>query len=96
MKDRDSDQEIRQLDKLAQQVEKMNLGDYIHYLNSPWRIIWINVLIGVSRGVGLTLGATLVIAMLFKLIGMLIEMNIPYLTELLQNIVRVVQSTPHL
>ena len=63
-------------------------------MNKPGRIIWVNLLAGISRGVGLTVGATLVIAILFKLLSALIAMNIPYLTDMLQEIVQIIKATP--
>lgn len=83
-----------QLKKVADRIEKMRLGDYIENMNRPGHLIWINLLSGISKGVGLTIGATLVIALLFKLLGALIAMNIPYLTEMLQDIVQIIKTTP--
>lgn len=83
-----------QLKKVADRIEKMRLGDYIENMNRPGHLIWINLLSGISKGVGLTIGATLVIALLFKLLGALIAMNIPYLTEMLQDVVQIIKTTP--
>lgn len=85
-----------QLAKVAMYLERMRLGDYIMMMNRPRRLIWLNFWIGVSRGIGLTVGATIVLAIIFKVVGWLISMNIPYLTEVLQDIVQVVKETPGL
>lgn len=76
--------------KVAFYMEKMRLGEYIQNMNSPWRIIWTNLLAGISRGVGLTVGATVVIAILFKILAALIAMQIPYLTDVLQEFVQTI------
>lgn len=86
--------ELSQLEKIAERLEKMRLGDYINSMNRPGRLIWNNLLVGISRGVGLTLGATIVIAIIFKIVSMLISMNIPYLTDMLQEVVQIVKATP--
>lgn len=83
-----------QLAKVARHIEKMRLGEYVEMMNRPGRIIWMNLLVGISRGVGLTIGATLVIAILFKMLTALIEMKIPYLTEMLQEVVQIIKDTP--
>ncbi len=83
-----------QLTKVARHIEKMRLGEYVEMMNRPGRIIWMNLLVGISRGVGLTIGATLVIAILFKMLTALIEMKIPYLTEMLQEVVQIIKDTP--
>ena len=85
-----------QLEKMAYLFERMRLGDYITNFNRAGRVIWLNFIGGIARGVGLTIGATLVIIILIKICIALISLNIPYLTEALQNVVQVVKSTPGL
>lgn len=85
---------LTQLEKVVNHLEKLKIGEYIEMMNRPGRIIWMNLLAGISRGVGLTVGATLVIAVLFKLLSALIAMKIPYLTDLLQEVVQIIKATP--
>lgn len=85
---------LSQLERIANHIEKIRLGEYIEMMNHPGRLIWTNLLIGISRGVGLTVGATLVIAVLFKILSALIAMNIPYLTDLLQDVVQIIKEVP--
>ncbi len=88
------EERFRQIEKVAAHIEKIRMGDYIDLMSRPSRIIWVNLLGGISRGVGLTIGATLVIAILFKILSALIAMNIPYLTDMLQEVVQIVKATP--
>lgn len=88
------DDKYSQLEKVAIHIEKMRLGDYVEMMGRPGRIIWTNFLGGIAKGVGLTIGATLVIAILFKLLSALIAMNIPYLTDMLQEVVQIIKETP--
>ena len=62
-------EKITQLEKLADRLERMRFGDYVTNLNKTSRLIWINLLAGISRGVGLTIGATFVIMIIFKIIS---------------------------
>ena len=94
MTKKEDEEKLKQLEKVALRIEKMRLGDYINNMNRPTRIILNNLLGGISRGVGLTVGATLVIALLFKILSVIISMNIPYLTDMLQEVVTIVKSTP--
>lgn len=87
-------EKLTQLEKIARHIEKMRLGEYIEMMNRPRHIIYVNLLAGISRGVGLTVGATLVIAILFKILSALIAMNIPYLTEMLQDVVQIIKDVP--
>ena len=86
---------LSQLERIANHIEKMRLGEYVEMMNRPGRLIWTNLLIGISRGVGLTVGATLVIAVLFKILSALIAMNIPYLTDLLQDVVQIIKEVQY-
>ncbi|MBQ3034719.1 MAG: hypothetical protein IKL90_02965 [Alphaproteobacteria bacterium] len=94
MTKKENKEKSSQLEKIALQIEKMRLGDYINNMNRPAKIIVNNLLGGISKGVGLTVGATLVIALLFKILSVIISMNIPYLTETLQEVVSIIKATP--
>lgn len=83
---------ISQLEKLANRLEAMRVGDYVTNLNKTSRLIWINLISGISRGVGLTIGATLVIAIIFKIISALISLNVPYLSEMMQEVQDTLQN----
>ena len=91
---------ITQLEKVADRLERMRVGDYLNNLNKTSRLIWLNLVSGIARGVGLTIGATLVIAIIFKIISALISLNVPYLSEMMQEVQDTLQSryqqqTPH-
>ena len=85
-------EKITQLEKLADRLERMRFGDYVTNLNKTSRIVWINLMAGISRGVGLTIGATLVIAIIFKIISAVISMNVPYLSPMMQEIKQTLES----
>ena len=85
-------EKVTQLEKLADRLERMRFGDYVTNLNKTSRLIWINLVAGISRGVGLTLGATLVIAIIFKIITALINLNVPYLSEAMQEVKQELES----
>ena len=85
-------EKITQLEKLADRLERMRFGDYVTNLNKTSRLIWLNLVAGISRGVGLTVGATLVIAIIFKIISAVISMNVPYLSPMFQEIKQTLES----
>lgn len=85
-------EQFSQLEKLANRLEAMRVGDYVTNLNKTSRLIWINLISGISRGVGLTIGATLVIAIIFKIISALISLNVPYLSEMMQEVQDTLQN----
>ena len=83
---------ITQLEKVADRLERMRVGDYLNNLNKTSRLIWLNFVSGISRGVGLTIGATLVIAIIFKIITALISLNVPYLSDAMKELQDTLQS----
>ncbi|MGN0919518.1 MAG: DUF5665 domain-containing protein [Alphaproteobacteria bacterium] len=85
-------EKITQLEKLADRLERMRFGDYVTNLNKTSRLIWLNLVAGISRGVGLTVGATLVIAIIFKIISVVVSMNVPYLSPMFQEIKQTLES----
>jgi len=89
---KEHEEKISQLEKLADRLERMRVGDYVTNLNKTSRLIWLNLVSGIARGVGLTIGATLVIAIIFKIISALVNLNVPYLSEMMQDILDTLQS----
>ncbi len=83
---------ITQLEKLADCLERMRLGDYVSNLNKTSRILWLGLLSGIARGVGLTIGATLVIAIIFKIISALISMNVPYISDMMKDVKQTLET----
>lgn len=86
--------QIDQLDQLARRLENSGVAAYVELsLNTP-RILWLNFLSGVARGLGFTVGTAIVLAFLYKLVSTMISMNIPYLTELLNELIIMIRTTP--
>ena len=85
-------EKITQLEKLADRLERMRFGDYVTNLNKTSRVVWLNLMAGISRGVGLTIGATLVIAIIFKIISAVISMNVPYLSPMMQEVRQILDN----
>lgn len=80
----------------AEKLLTVQLADYIMYMGRPWRIIWTNVLLGVSRGVGLTLGFAIVIIITIKILSLLISWKFPWLSDMSQELLEVIKTTPGL
>ncbi len=72
----------KEFHKLKQVLDGAGFSDFVRYLRSPWRIMWINFWAGVFRGLGILIGMTVVVALLvwfltkmvdFPLIGQYFE-----------------------
>ena len=81
-----------QLEKLATRLENCGLEEYIKLSQRTWKILWLNFLSGVARGLGFTVGTAIVLAIAYKVLKQLISMNIPYLTEVLKDVVELIKN----
>ena len=83
---------LTQMEKLADRLERMRLGEYITGLNKTSRVVWLSFVSGIARGVGLTIGATLIIAIIFKIISALVSMNVPYLSDMMKDVQQTLEN----
>ncbi|MBQ4567245.1 MAG: hypothetical protein IJA79_03850 [Desulfovibrio sp.] len=81
-----------ELEKLATRLENCGLEEYIKLSQRTWKILWLNFLSGVARGLGFTVGTAIVLAIAYKVLKQLISMNIPYLTEVLKDVVELIKN----
>jgi hypothetical protein len=77
--------------KLTFVMEKMNLAEYTHLLQNPWRLIWVNLLAGSARGLGMGVGFAVLTTVFIYLIHGLMIANLPYIGNFLATIVRLVE-----
>ena len=82
-----NDKPLAQAEQLLQRLDNAGLTEYLELSQKTGRILWLNFISGIARGLGFSIGATLVLAVVYKILARIISMNIPYLTELLQQIV---------
>ncbi len=50
------------------------LEDFLRYLNSPWHIIWRNLLVGLARGLGAVFGATVVVGLAIWVLKIFVDL----------------------
>lgn len=90
--DADIKKEVANLDRLMERLDDSGVAQYVRLMQCTPKVLWLNFLSGVARGLGFTVGTAIVIAIAYKVISGIIRMNIPYLTELLQELVAIVQG----
>lgn len=81
-----------QVNKLAQVLEKMNLAEYISYLNSPRRMLLINFASGLIRGLGVALGATILAGIALIILRRLVFLNLPVIGGVIAELVKIVNA----
>lgn len=79
------------LEKIAIDMERSQMADYVLLLNRPLSLIWRNVLAGTSRGIGIAIGFSFFAATIVYLLQMLGALNLPIIGDYIADIVRIVQ-----
>ena len=90
--DTHNDEAQAQAELLLQRLDNAGLTECVKLSQKTGRILWLNFLSGIARGLGFSIGASLVLAVVYKILARIISMNIPYLTELLQQIMSMAQG----
>lgn len=78
--------------KMAVHLEKTQIADYVQLLNSPKRLIVMNILAGVARGVGIAIGFTIFTGTIVYILRKLGALNLPIIGDYIADIVRIVQN----
>lgn len=86
------DEQFDRIDKLAERLENSGIAEYVKLSQNTGRILWLNFLSGVARGLGFTIGTAFIVAVIYKVLSKLISMNIPYLTHMLEELVRMIKG----
>ncbi|MEF3305557.1 DUF5665 domain-containing protein [Paenibacillus sp. GYB003] len=79
------------LTKIADQMEKTQIADYVMLLNKPRRIIFTNLYAGIARGVGIAIGFTVFTATILYVLRLLGALNLPIIGDYIADIVKIVQ-----
>jgi hypothetical protein len=53
--------------------KRTGITEFIDYVKSPWKVLWVNLLAGIARGVGIVIGMTIVIAFILWLLGKFVD-----------------------
>jgi len=77
---------------LSRVLEKMNLSDYIAYLNNPRRLLLLNFGVGVLKGFGGAVGATLLLGLLVMFLKRLVLFNLPVIGGVIGELVKLVNA----
>ena len=81
-----NDKKQAQADLLLQRLDNAGLAEYVKLSQQTGKVLWLNFLSGIARGLGFSIGATLVLAVVYKILARIISMNIPFLTDMLQQV----------
>jgi hypothetical protein len=83
------------VDKLALNMEKSKIKDYVYYLEKPRKLFFPNFLAGLARGFGASVGFTLLTALLLYILQKVVRWNLPIIGEFISDIVKIVENNIH-
>ena len=79
------------IDRLARDMNRAQLREYVELTHKPWRLIWRSFISGLSRGIGIALGFTFFAATIVWLLQLLGALNLPIVGDYIADIVRIVK-----
>lgn len=84
---------LEQIDNLNKKLLESNIVDIAGLLGNRKRLLWTNLIAGISRGIGIGIGVTVVTAILIMLLQKIVTLNIPVIGEYVKDIVEIVQKS---
>lgn len=88
----DKDIEYKEMIKnVADQLERAKLGNYVDLMQSPGRMIVLNLFAGIARGLGVAIGFTILGAIVIYLLQRLVILNLPIIGGFISEVVKLVQ-----
>ena len=72
---------LEKIQQLLDDLGRARLYEFISFVQKPWRMFWLNFMIGVARGLGLTIGTAIVLSLFYQAVQRIMAMNIPFITE---------------
>lgn len=76
---------------VADQLERSKLGNYVDLMQSPGRMIFLNLFAGIARGLGVAIGFTILGAILIYVLQKLVVLNLPIIGGFISEVVKIVQ-----
>lgn len=82
----------RRITEMANQMERVQIADYVQLLNSPRKIIFTNIVAGISRGIGIAIGFTFFASTILYILQALGALNLPIVGDYIAEVVKYVKA----
>jgi hypothetical protein len=83
---------LQRMEKVAASMEKAQFDEFLTYRTEPKKIIKTGLLVGIARGLGGAIGFTILGALLMMLLKNIAVSNLPVLSRLIADLVRMVEN----
>ncbi|MBR4082148.1 MAG: hypothetical protein IKK21_10230 [Clostridia bacterium] len=81
----------KKIEDVLAALERLQLAEYIRYVDDRRRLVRTHFLAGLARGMGMAVGFTILGAALVILLNRLAQRNLPIIGDFLADIVQIVQ-----
>lgn len=82
----------KQVERISNHLERAQLAEYVQLLNSPRRLIVMNLISGIFRGVGIAIGFTVFSATIVYVLRQLGALDLPIIGHYIAELVKVIQT----
>ena len=82
---------MAKIEKMLAALERLQLAEYVRYVEDRRQLIRTNFLAGLARGMGMAVGFTILGAALVILLNRLAQRNLPIIGDFLADLVEIVQ-----
>ena len=83
---------IEVAEQLTRTMEKTRIAEYVDYLQRPWKLLWMNFLIGIARGLGGTIGLALVLGAAIFILQKVVMLNLPVIGDFITRFIHMIQE----
>ncbi len=83
---------VWQVDNLNKSLAKSKLLEMSELMENRFRLLWVNLISGISKGIGIGIGVTIITAVLIIILQKIVSLNIPVIGEFVADIVDIVQK----
>lgn len=84
---------LKQIDNLNENLLKSNILEITQLLGNRRKLLWVNLISGISRGIGIGIGVTIITALIIWILQKIVTLNIPIIGEYIADIVEIVQKS---
>lgn len=72
----------KQIENLNKTLAESNIREFIELLGNSKKLLWKNLVAGISRGIGIGIGVTVITAILIILLQKIVTLNIPVIRRI--------------
>jgi hypothetical protein len=78
------------LEKIALDLEKVKLAEYVEIMNNPKKLLYTNFIGGLARGLGTAIGLTVLAAILFYILKQTV--NLPLIGQYIADLLDIIEN----